>query len=111
MKLDDAAQKFLNDSKNNEELDIDRKKIGEEEGYYETHKDKIIEYCIKDAELTARLFERSINAFENLGLRFPAMPYSEASIFKEYISDFWDSEIKVNKYFQSLPLANYFYCH
>ena len=108
MKLDDAAQKFLNDSKNNEELEIDRKRIGENEGYYEANREKIIKYCIKDAELTARLFQRSIDAYENLGLNFPEMPYSEASIFKEYISDFWDDEIKVNKYYQSIPQANYF---
>jgi hypothetical protein len=108
MKLDDAAQKFLNDSKNNEELEINRKRLGEEQGYYDAHREKIIEYCIKDADLTRRLFMRSIQAFETLGLRFPALPYSEASIFKEYISTFWDDELKANKYYQSLPQANFF---
>jgi len=107
--LNKASELFLNDKKSDEELMIDRAKIGSEEGYYEKHRDKIIKYCIKDADLTKRLFERTINGYQNIGLPFPDKPYSEASIFKNYINDFWDLEKDWAIYYQSTKEFSYFY--
>jgi len=107
--LNKASEMFLNDKKSDEELSINRAKIGSEEGYYEKNRDKIIKYCIKDAELTKRLFERTIQGYENIGLSFPDKPYSEASIFKNYINSFWDLEKSWAIYYQSIREFSYFY--
>jgi len=107
--LNKASEMFLNDKKSDEELSINRAKIGSEEGYYEKNRDKIIKYCIKDAELTKRLFERTIKGYENIGLSFPDKPYSEASIFKNYINSFWDLEKSWAIYYQSIREFSYFY--
>lgn len=106
--LDYAAKKYLGEGKNNDELGIDRARIGNEEGYYEKNRDKIIEYSIYDCVLTKRLFERTIDAFQNLGFTFPAMPYSEASIFKEYLKPKWDKEKEFNEIFIRSPYKKYF---
>ena len=42
--LNKASEMFLNDKKSDEELSINRAKIGSEEGYYEKNRDKIIKY-------------------------------------------------------------------
>jgi|GEM_PF-2746792 len=109
LSLNKASEMFLNDKKSDEELSINRAKIGSEEGYYEKNRDKIIKYCIKDAELTKRLFERTIKGYENIGLSFPDKPYSEASIFKNYINSFWDLEKSWAIYYQSIREFSYFY--
>jgi hypothetical protein len=107
--LNKASEWFLGDKKNNEELSIDRAKIGSQEGYYVENRDKIIKYCIKDADLTKRLFERTIKGYENIGLEFPDKPYSEASIFKNYISTVWELEKDWAKFYQSVKEFSYFY--
>jgi len=107
--LEKASEWYLNDRKNDEELSIDRARIGYDEGYYEANREKIIKYCVKDAELTKRLFERTIKGYSNIGLEFPHKPYSEASIFKNYIDSYWDKEIIWGKWYQSVNEFSYFY--
>ena len=96
MTLNNASKMYLGIEKNDKELNIDRSKIGSESGYYEKHRDKIIEYSIKDCVLTAKLFQRTIDGFEKIGFLFPLKPYSEASIFKEYLKDKWEQEMTVD---------------
>jgi hypothetical protein len=80
--LDEAAKSVLREGKNAEELGIDRRSIGKEAGYYEAHRELIIKYCKKDAELTARLGERIMDiAFQVLGA-YPARWSSGASLSK-----------------------------
>ncbi|MEM4066650.1 MAG: hypothetical protein QXV17_07310 [Candidatus Micrarchaeaceae archaeon] len=110
LSLDYVSNLYLNDSKNHQELEIDRAKIGYEEGYYEKNRDRIIKYCIKDCELTKRLFERTIESYQNLGFTFPKKPYSEASIFKQYLNDKgWTKESDTAVLLQSLPDFSMFY--
>ncbi len=109
LSLDKASELYLGKRKNAEELGIDRRKIGEEEGYYEKHRELIIKYSIYDSILTKELFERSINSYNNLGFKFPKKPFSEASIFKEYLNDKWDEEIKIAKELISSPYFVYFH--
>lgn len=83
--LDSVAKEELNEGKNNEELDIDRERIGEESGYYEAHRSKIIEYCIKDSELTKRLAELRIDTAKQMLGQIPTAWYSNASLSKSYL--------------------------
>ena len=85
--LDACAQKYLGDRKSAEELGIDRVRIGEEDGYYEARRDLVIRYCIKDAELTARLFRFAMRGFERLGVPLPEHPWSKASVSKAMLKD------------------------
>jgi hypothetical protein len=109
MSLNEASKKYLGKVKNNEELSIDRAKIGSEQGYYEKHRNEIILYSIYDCILTKELFERTIKSYGSLGLKFPLKPYSEASIFKEYLNDKWDNEIEWGKMYLESSYNNYFH--
>ena len=71
MTLDMASKKYLNKTKNNKELHLDRAKIGSELGYYENHRNDIIAYSIYDCVLTKELFERTMISYQNLGFVFP----------------------------------------
>lgn len=83
--LDSVAKEYLNIGKNNKELDIDREKIGEERGYYEANRDKIIKYCINDAVLTREISKiKVISVYKMLG-HIPKGWYSNASISKSYL--------------------------
>ena len=64
MTLNNASSKYLHKTKNNEELNIDRARIGNEQGYYEKHREKIIKYSIYDCILTKELFERTIKSYQ-----------------------------------------------
>jgi len=104
--LNKASQLLLNDSKNDEELGIDRRLIGELEGYYEQHREEIIKYCIQDCKLTAELGRKVVEGFRDLGFEFPFKPYSKASISKEWLkahSDF----LKSQKYYEKIMLLPY----
>ncbi len=84
--LENVAQVFLGEGKNDRELDIDRKAIGEIEGYFEKHKDKIIKYGIQDSQLTYELgvlFRDSLYEFLKA---YPKMLSSSASISKAYLT-------------------------
>jgi hypothetical protein len=85
--LDYAAHKFLGEGKTNADLGIDRSRIGSEAGYYEKHRDDILSYCIQDGRLTARLMERTVEAFKELGYPFPEKPFSRASVSREYLKE------------------------
>lgn len=87
MTLDSAAQQYLGEHKNNEELSIDRKKIGTQEGYYEANREKIIKYGLQDSYLTAKLLYITIQAYKNIGVNFPDKPYSKASVSRQYLKD------------------------
>jgi hypothetical protein len=50
--LEKASQQYLHTGKLK---DVDAQRIGEEEGYYDRNKDKILEYCQRDAKLTLDL--------------------------------------------------------
>lgn len=82
--------------------DIDRKRIGSEKGYYEANKAKIIKYSIQDSYLTAKLTERTLMSFRDLGVPLPKVVFSEASFFKEFLKQKcdWHDESKVAKKFQ-----------
>lgn len=83
--LDEVSKNVLNVGKNNEELEIDRKKIGTEEGYYEQNRDKIIKYGMQDASLTKRLAEIKVQEVFNFLNVYPKLWYSSASISKAYL--------------------------
>lgn len=85
--LDKVAKEVLGVSKNNEELNISRKAIGETQGYYEDHKDDIIKYCIKDAYLTMLLAKEKITSLlPLLDNQIPKTLNSSASISKAYLA-------------------------
>lgn len=85
--LDYAAKKFLGEGKSNEDLGIDRARIGAEKGYYESHRDLILRYCVQDCALTARLMALTVEGFERLGYPFPDKPFSRASVSREYLKE------------------------
>lgn len=82
MSLEAAASKYLGQHKNAEELGISREAIGTQAGYYESHREAIIKYCIQDSKLPASLMDRTIAAFETLGVPFPDRPFSKGSVSK-----------------------------
>ncbi len=105
--LDKASQQYLNKHKNDGELLLDREKIGSEEGYYEQHRNDIIKYCINDSILTKELFARTIQGYNNLGFEMPDKPFSEASVFKQYLlSRGWDDEIKASEQLRNTTYFN-----
>jgi len=83
--LDYAALKMLGEGKSNEELGIDRKSIGTIEGYYEEHRDKIIEYCKQDAKLTLKLGEYLVDVARDAVGVYPKRWSSAASMSKAWI--------------------------
>lgn len=87
MTLDYASQKYLGEQKNNEALEIDRKAIGEQAGYYERYREKIIKYGLQDSYLTAKLLAYTIKSYQNININFPKKPYSKASISRQYLKD------------------------
>ncbi len=86
-RLEVAAQKYLGEGKSDGEEGLSREAIGEVAGYYEQHREAIIRYCVKDCDLTARLFATTRSSFERLGLSFPEHPWSKASISKQHLND------------------------
>ncbi len=85
--LEQASKLYLHKHKNAEELQIDASKIGEEKGYYEAHREKIIKYCINDASLTRELFILILKAIYDLGLPAPNKFFSKASITKNVLNN------------------------
>ena len=90
--LDDVAKEFLGEKKNNEELGIDRKAIGEQLGYYEKHRNLIRKYCINDAALTEKLARLLSEMLEKLGFPTPNKWFSKASISKEFLKLVWSNK-------------------
>jgi len=104
--LNKASQLLLNSSKNDEELGLDRRAIGEVEGYYEEHREEIIKYCIQDCKLTAELGQKVVQGFNDLGFQFPNKPYSKATISKEWLSSH-SEYIKSQEYYSKIMLLPY----
>ena len=80
--LQEASELFLGDSKRD---DIDRARLGEEVGYYESRQKEVIEYCKQDAALAlglAKLLIRTLS--ETLGF-YPSRFNSKASISKAWL--------------------------
>ena len=85
--LDKVARKYLNDYKN----PVDAKRLGEEEGYYETNKAMVLEYCRKDAELTLRTAMLKKESIETVPMKKGKLtfrnPISQAKIAEIYIKE------------------------
>jgi len=77
MSLDKAAKKYLGEGK----LDVGTKSFTSQ--YLENNRKKIIDYCIRDAELTARLAHYFKDKLETFGVEC-SRPYSEASLSFAY---------------------------
>ena len=84
--LDIMAKTFLNDQKNNIELELNSKSIGEIKGYYEEHREDIITYCKKDAWLTLELAKITVSGVKEFLGVIPKAWYSSASIAKAYMN-------------------------
>lgn len=90
--LDRVAHEVLGYGKNAEELGIDRARIGSEKGYYEQHRELIIKYCMRDAEITEklgnRLFETAARVLRDPETNEPFYPRrwaSAASLSKAWL--------------------------
>jgi hypothetical protein len=81
--LEYAASQYLGEHKSDAELKLDRERIGKEAGYYESHREDVIKYCIQDCRLTARLCEKTIQGLKSLGLPIPEKLWSMATVHKE----------------------------
>jgi hypothetical protein len=80
--LDHAAEVLLGKHKLHEELNISRKRLGCEAGYYEAHREDIIKYAKMDAQLTLELGDYLLNtAHEEMGV-WPTKWSSAASLSK-----------------------------
>jgi len=79
--LNKAAELYLHDKK----LDkVDASKLNTDAQYWADNIDLIIEYCIKDANLTKRLADYFWNiVYTNMNY-YPKMPYSKGRIAEEY---------------------------
>ena len=86
MSLDFAGEKFLNRSKDEWGRE-NRERMGNDPAFFDANIDNIINYCIADAQLTADLFALTIQSYTDIGVNFPAKPFSKASIFKQYLKD------------------------
>ena len=84
--LNKNAEKYLKIKKNDEELGISSERIGNEKGYYELYRDRIIKYCVNDAYLTQRLGELLQDWFHGTVGFYPSNFISKASISKEYFA-------------------------
>ncbi len=104
LSLETASAKYLSEHKNNEELGLDRKKIGSETGYYEKNRDLIIKYCIQDCILTAKLTQKTLDGLKNLNLPIPETLYSMASVHRWYMGD-KGSRAYTNTYYKDIPLS------
>lgn len=100
--LDRAAKEFLgNDGKNK---DISAEQIGESRKYYDDNLEKIIEYSIKDAELTKALGLLTKEKFEKFNVDF-SNPISPASlsgnfVFSKYFYPRSPEDLKLGKLHQ-----------
>jgi hypothetical protein len=81
--LEKASQKYLHTGKL---PDIDARRLGEEEGYYDIHKADTLAYCKRDAELTLKLANIIEQTFTKEGISFRT-PISQAKISEMYVRD------------------------
>ena len=90
MSLNAVAKKYFNDEKD----PIDSERLGEEPGYYERHKEEVLKYCQKDAELTLKAAVRMKDLIETC-----KMPKGKLS-FENPISSAKIAEIYVKQNFK-----------
>jgi hypothetical protein len=79
--LEETARLFLGAGKL---PDVDRARLGEEREYYAANRDRVIEYCKRDAELAEQLSRLLVSTLKS-GLGFyPSRYHSKASISKAW---------------------------
>lgn len=83
--LDFAARRYLGEGKSAAEEGLDLPTLGRDPAYYAAHREAVIRYCLRDCALTARLFEKTIAGFEEIGIPFPRQPWSRASVGREVL--------------------------
>jgi DNA polymerase elongation subunit (family B) len=81
--LQKASMQYLNTGKL---PDVNAEKIGSEEGYYESNKQLVLEYCKRDASLTLALAKVVEGTFTSNGISFRT-PISQAKISEMYVRD------------------------
>ncbi len=80
--LEEAARTKLGEGKAG---DVDRVRLGKEPGYFEANRERVVEYCKRDALLTRRLAELRMGEIgEALGF-YPTRFSSKASLSKAYL--------------------------
>lgn len=80
--LEETAREFLGEGKL---PDVDRAVLGTDPTYYPAHREEVIRYCMRDAELALRLGKLLISMLgQSLGF-FPSRFNSKASISKAWI--------------------------
>jgi hypothetical protein len=80
--LDDVAREKLGEGKG---ADVDRQRLGSERGYYQAHRERVIEYCKRDASLTCRLAELRIGEIAQALGFYPTRFSSKASLSKAFL--------------------------
>jgi hypothetical protein len=78
--LDSQAKEYLNEGKLGT---VSAKEIGKSREYYDKNYKEIVKYCKRDAELTLRLANLSMENIRKLGFN-PSNPISPASISRKY---------------------------
>ncbi len=86
MSLDAAARKYLQGEHKDP---IDREKLGTQESYWKQNLHEIIQYCIKDCQLTAELARILQQKLNSIGISFDN-PYSTGSLSVRYISNYYE---------------------
>ena len=81
--LEKASQQYLGIGKLK---NVDSRCLGEEVGYYESHKNETLEYCQRDAKLTVDLAHKIEDTFNQRGVSF-RNPISMAKISEVYLTD------------------------
>ena len=102
MSLDDAAKKFLGEGKS----DIDAEQINNSALYRYRNRKAILEYCIRDAQLTAQLGEYLRSLFESIGIS-PRRYFSCGYVAEQYFLK--HSQIPVLHFKQPQSFAYYSY--
>lgn len=80
--LDEVAREKLGQGKCE---DVDRVRLGSDDGYYEAHRKRVIEYCKLDAMLTRRLAELRMGEIGHALGFYPTRFSSKASLSKAYL--------------------------
>lgn len=102
MSLDAAAKKYLNDSK----IEIDKEKF-DDPNFWRENLSKIIDYCIKDAELTAKLGSLLQQKLEAIGISFDR-PYSCGRISLAYFASTTEFPTYIPSEYQEYAFYSYF---
>jgi hypothetical protein len=89
--LDEVSKEKLGEGKAS---DVDRARLGKEPGYFESNRERVIEYCKRDTLLTRRLAElRMSEISEALGF-YPTRFSSKASLSKAYLDRNYSDVLK-----------------